>query len=71
MSLTLAGHWHGGQIKVGLPSIEVSVAHLLSPYHEGLYRINASHLYVTRGIGTAWAPIRPNASPEVVLLTLR
>ena len=36
---------------------------------EGLYRIGASQLYVTRGIGTAWAPIRLNASPEVVLLT--
>jgi hypothetical protein len=42
---------------------------LLSPYPEGHYLINASHLYVTRGIGTAWAPIRLNASPEVVLLT--
>jgi predicted MPP superfamily phosphohydrolase len=69
--LTLAGHWHGGQIRVSLPGIEVSVAHLLSPYPEGLYRINASHLYVTRGIGTAWTPIRLNASPEVVLLTLK
>jgi predicted MPP superfamily phosphohydrolase len=69
--LTLAGHWHGGQIRVSLPGIEVSVAHLLSPYPEGLYRLNASHLYVTRGIGTAWTPIRLNASPEVVLLTLK
>jgi len=43
---------------------------LLSPYPEGHYLINASHLYVTRGIGTAWTPIRLNASPDVVLLTL-
>ena len=69
--LTLAGHWHGGQIRGSLAGIEVSVAHLLSPYPEGLYRLNASHLYVTRGIGTAWTPIRLNASPEVVLLTLK
>jgi hypothetical protein len=68
--LTLAGHWHGGQIRVNLPGLELSVAHLLSPYPEGLYRLNASHLYVTRGVGTAWTPIRLNAPPEVVLLTL-
>lgn len=68
--LTLAGHWHGGQIRVNLPGLELSVAHLLSPYPGGLYRLNASHAYGTRGIGTAWTPIRLNAPPEVVLLTL-
>jgi len=30
-----------------------------------------SHLYATRGIGAAWTPIRLNAPPEVVLLTLK
>jgi len=69
--LTLAGHWHGGQIRLKLPGLDLSVAHLLTPYPEGLYRINASHLYVTRGIGTAWTPIRLNASPEVVPLALK
>jgi len=69
--LTLAGHWHGGQIRLKLPGLDLSVAHLLSPYPEGLYRLNASHLYVTRGIGTAWTPIRLNASPEVVVLALK
>ena len=68
--LTLAGHWHGGQIRLSLPGLQLSVAHLLSPYPQGLYRLNASHLYVSRGIGTAWVPIRLNASPEVGLLTL-
>jgi predicted MPP superfamily phosphohydrolase len=68
--LTLAGHWHGGQIQVRLPGLTLSVAHLLSPYPEGLYRLTASQLYVSRGLGTAWAPIRLNAAPEVGLLTL-
>ncbi|MEK6718913.1 MAG: metallophosphoesterase, partial [candidate division NC10 bacterium] len=30
--VTLAGHWHGGQIKVSVLGMDVSVAHLLSPY---------------------------------------
>jgi len=68
--LTLAGHYHGGQIKLGLPGLNLSLAHLLTPYPEGLYRIKDSHLYVSRGIGTTFTPIRLNARPEVTLLRL-
>ncbi len=68
--LTLAGHWHGGQIKMKFPGLSLSVSHLLSPYPEGLYRINSSHLYVSRGIGTTGPPIRLNAPPEVTLFHL-
>ena len=35
--LTLAGHYHGGQIKFLLPGLKLSLAHFLSPYPEGLY----------------------------------
>ncbi len=68
--LTLSGHYHGGQIKFGLPGLNLSLAHLLTPYPEGLYRIKDSHLYVSRGIGTTFTPIRLNSRPEVTLLRL-
>jgi predicted MPP superfamily phosphohydrolase len=68
--LTLAGHWHGGQVKMSLPGLDLSIAHLMSPYPEGLYRIGASRLYVSRGIGTTGAPIRLNAPPEITLFRL-
>ena len=68
--LTLSGHYHGGQIKLGLPGLNLSLADLLTPYPEGLYRIKDSHLYVSRGIGTTFTPIRLNARPEVTLLRL-
>ncbi len=68
--LTLAGHYHGGQIKLKLPGLAFSLANLRTPYPEGLYRINSSHLYVSRGIGTTFTPIRLNAPPEVTLLHL-
>ncbi|MGO8761853.1 MAG: metallophosphoesterase [Desulfobaccales bacterium] len=68
--LTLSGHYHGGQIKFGLPGLNLSLAHLLTPYPEGLYRIKESRLYVSRGIGTTFTPIRLNARPEVTLLHL-
>jgi hypothetical protein len=68
--VTLAGHYHGGQIKLSLPGMDISLAHLRTPYPEGLYRINASHLYVSRGIGTTFTPVRLNAPPEVTLFHL-
>ena len=68
--LTLAGHYHGGQIKLGLPGAGISLADLLTPYPEGPYRIAASHLYVSRGIGTTFTPVRLNVPPEITLLNL-
>jgi predicted MPP superfamily phosphohydrolase len=70
IQLTLAGHYHGGQIRLPLPGRVISLAHYWTLYPEGLYRINASHLYVSRGIGTTFSPIRLNAPPEITLLHL-
>jgi uncharacterized protein len=68
--LTLSGHYHGGQIKLSLPGVDLSLAHLRSPYPEGLYQIKDCHLYVNRGIGTTFTPVRLNAPPEVTLFHL-
>ncbi|MGD0230870.1 MAG: metallophosphoesterase [Syntrophorhabdales bacterium] len=64
--LTLAGHYHGGQIKVA----GISLAHLVTPYPEGLFAIGRSCLYVSRGIGTTFTPIRLGVPAEVTLLHL-
>lgn len=64
--MTLAGHYHGGQIKVG----GISPAHLVTPYPEGLFRIGSSRLYVSRGVGTTFTPIRLGVPAEVTLLHL-
>lgn len=68
--LTLSGHYHGGQIKLSLPGGDISLAHLWTPYPEGLFRIKDCHLYVSRGIGTTFTPVRLNARPEVTLFHL-
>ncbi|HOG18105.1 MAG TPA: metallophosphoesterase [Syntrophales bacterium] len=68
--LTLSGHYHGGQIKIGPPGAGISLAHLRTPYPEGLYRIGDSRLYVSRGIGTTFTPVRLNAPPEVTVIQL-
>jgi predicted MPP superfamily phosphohydrolase len=70
IALTLSGHYHGGQIKLHLPGGDVSLAHLRTPWPEGLYRIEDSHLYVSRGIGTTFTPVRLNARPEITVINL-
>jgi uncharacterized protein len=64
--LTLAGHYHGGQVKVA----GISPAHLITRYPEGLFGIGRSRLYVSRGIGTTFTPIRLGVPAEVTLLHL-
>jgi predicted MPP superfamily phosphohydrolase len=68
--LTLAGHYHGGQVKLRLPGGDISIATLMTPYPEGLYRIDTSYLYVSRGVGTTFTPVRLNAPPEITLFHL-
>jgi predicted MPP superfamily phosphohydrolase len=46
------------------------LAHLRTPYVEGLFRIGAARLYVSRGIGTTFTPVRLNAPPEIILFNL-
>lgn len=70
VALTLAGHYHGGQVKLSLPAGDFSLAHLRTPYVEGLHRINDSHLYVSAGIGTTFTPVRLSAPPEVTVVNL-
>jgi hypothetical protein len=70
IALTLSGHYHGGQVKLRLPGGDFSLAHIRTPYPEGLYRSGGSHLYVSRGIGTTFTPVRLNATPEVTLFQL-
>jgi hypothetical protein len=70
VEITLAGHYHGGQVKLGLPGMGLSLAHLRTPYPEGLFRLGSAHLYVSRGIGTTFTPVRLNAPPEITLLEL-
>jgi uncharacterized protein len=70
VDLTLAGHYHGGQIKLQFFGMAVSPAHLISEFVEGLYIRGQSQLYVSRGIGITGPPVRLNAPPEITLLHL-
>lgn len=70
ITLTLAGHYHGGQIALKLPGFKFSLADLRTQYTEGLFRIKDSYMYVTSGLGTTFTPVRFNAPPEITILNL-
>lgn len=69
--LCLAGHTHGGQVR--LPGVGALVLPGRSPlaWSYGWVTTNNGPLYVTSGFGTSIAPIRFCAPPEYVLLTLK
>ena len=49
---------------------DLNVARFFTPYVDGLYRISAASIFVSRGIGTIALPTRLGAPPEVALLRL-
>jgi predicted MPP superfamily phosphohydrolase len=66
--LVLSGHTHGGQIV--LPGLGAIAARRF-PVVQGGARRGNTRIFVTRGVGTVYVPIRLNCPPEVVLLTLQ
>ena len=64
----LSGHTHGGQVV--LPGVG-ALAKARFPILEGLGRQNKTSIFVSRGIGTVYVPIRINCPPEVAMITLR
>lgn len=70
VSLTLAGHTHGGQ--VSLPFIGPVITPTESgPRHaKGLVAEDGKAMFVSSGIGTSVLPIRFNVPPEISVLQL-
>jgi predicted MPP superfamily phosphohydrolase len=66
LPLVLSGHTHGGQLMI---SEQLGCGPLLFRYWSGLYHKGASQLVVSNGVGN-WFPLRVNAPPEIIELTL-
>jgi predicted MPP superfamily phosphohydrolase len=66
--LVLSGHTHGGQVV--LPLIG-AVAAQKFPVACGLAHRDRTTMFVSRGVGTVYVPVRLNCPPEVALLTLQ
>lgn len=68
--LGLAGHTHGGQIRLPQPLGPV-VRNIEDPrFFEGLVNSGNASIYTTRGIGTVEIPYRINCPGEVTVLNL-
>lgn len=68
VDLTLSGHTHGGQIRIGGWA---PIHHSRFGYERGWFVENDCRLYVGRGVGVTLLPLRIDAPPEVPIVTLR
>jgi predicted MPP superfamily phosphohydrolase len=64
----LSGHTHGGQVV--LPGVG-AVARRRFQVLSGLARRDNTSIFVSRGIGTVYVPVRINCPPEVAIVTLK
>jgi predicted MPP superfamily phosphohydrolase len=63
----LSGHTHGGQVV--LPGVG-ALARRRFPVLAGLGRRQGTSIFVSRGMGTVYVPVRINCPPEVAVVTL-
>jgi uncharacterized protein len=68
--LALAGHMHGGQVYIpGIGAI-ITPTDAPSAWAKGWTEFELGSLYVSQGIGTSILPVRLNAPPEFLILSL-
>jgi uncharacterized protein len=68
VQLVLSGHTHGGQVIV--PAVG-AIAGRKFPVLAGYATRENTSLFVSRGVGTVYVPVRINCPPDVAVLTLR
>lgn len=66
--LVLSGHTHGGQVV--LPAVGALAARKF-PVVAGTARRGNTTIFVSRGLGTVYVPVRINCPPEIAILTLQ
>ena len=68
VQLVLSGHTHGGQVLV--PAVG-PIAGRKFPVLAGYATQDNTAIFVSRGVGTVYVPLRLNCPPDVAILTLR
>jgi predicted MPP superfamily phosphohydrolase len=71
VSLTLAGHTHGGQVRLPLFGPPIVPSRFGQRYAAGHVVEGGRHLFVATGVGTSIIPVRFGVPPEVVVVTVR
>jgi len=70
VSLTLAGHTHGGQVNFPIIGRLVVPSQYGQRYAMGHVVEGGRHLFVSGGVGTSIIPVRFRVPPEIVIMTL-
>jgi hypothetical protein len=73
IDLYLAGHTHGGQVRLPFYGAVITMSAFGKRYESGLYQLNPTTLYVSRGVGMegmGLPRVRFLCPPEIVLFEL-
>jgi|Deesub1362A_J573_1020465.scaffolds.fasta_scaffold00008_109 hypothetical protein len=71
VDLVLCGHTHGGQVRIPfIGPLWLPLPPKYTRYDYGLFAVSETKMFVSRGIGTSFLPVRFNCPPEIVLLSL-
>ena len=70
VTLTLAGHTHGGQVRLPIIGTPVVPSQYGSRYAAGLIEEHGMRMYVATGIGTSILPVRFRVPPTIPILEL-
>ena len=70
VSLTLAGHTHGGQVRLPFVGRPIVPSQFGQRYAAGQVIENGRHLFVATGIGTSILPVRFLVQPAITVLTV-
>lgn len=71
IDLIACGHTHGGQVHLPLVGAPWTPSPAYPTYYRGLKPLTrSSYIYVSRGVGTVFLPLRVGARPEVTVFDL-
>jgi uncharacterized protein len=70
VALTVAGHTHGGQVRVPFYGALTVPSKFGTKYQQGHYREDGRQMVVSPGLGMSILPIRFNAVPEITVIDI-
>ena len=68
VDLILAGHVHGGQVRLPFLGALVVPSEYGNKFSYGLIQETQNKMFITKGLGTSILPIRFNSIPEIVVI---
>jgi uncharacterized protein len=71
VALTIAGHTHGGQVRLPIVGSPIVPSQFGQRYALGHIVENGRHLFVSPGLGTSILPVRLGVPPQISVLRLR